>query len=311
MNAVNYSTAEASAVARVPAHRRAFVVCLAVVLTAVVAYAAFFSWFAIARHDSFRTHTADLGQIDLAVWNTAYGRFVQEVKGEAISTRLTDHFEPIFWPVSLVLHLWDDVRALLVTQAGVLALAALPVFAFVVAAAGRDRRLALLAATWAALAYLLAPQAQAAAITDFHAAPLVAFPLALLLLLGYRRRTWPALVAALACLAVKEEISLAVLVAGLYFAVCRRWRVGWLIAALAAAWFVVATFVVIPHYARAAYGLSGSPYLARYEDAGGGGRCGCCSAPSSRRGCATSPACSSPSPACPCWRRRWRSSPCP
>ena len=38
--------------------------------------------------------------MDLAIWNTAHGRFVQEIKGETVSTRLTDHVEPIFLPVS-------------------------------------------------------------------------------------------------------------------------------------------------------------------------------------------------------------------
>lgn len=263
MDALSFGAADAGRPAT--ALRRARALSLTLVGAGVVAYAAFFSWLAITRHDAFRTHTADLGQIDLAIWNTAFGRFVQEVKGEVISTRLTDHFEPIFLPLSLLLHAWNDVRALLVAQAVSLALAALPVFAFVALADRRRPRLALVAGTWAALAYLLAPQAQAATVTDFHASPLAAMPLVLLLLLGYRRRTWPTYAMALVCMAVKEEISLAVVVAGLYFAVWRRWRPGWVIAGVAVAWFCVATFVIIPHYARAEYGLSQSPYLARYD----------------------------------------------
>ena len=234
-----------------------------------LAYAAFFSWFAVNRHDAFMTHTADLGQIDLAVWNTSQGRFVQEIKGDQVSTRLTDHVEPVFWPISVLLHAWDDVRVLLIAQSAAIALAALPVFAFVALAPGRgSRRLGYaVAGGWAAAAYLLAPQGQAATLADLHAAPFAALPLALLLYLGQRHKTWPALAMAVLALAVKEEIALVVGFAGLYLAITRAWRPGWLIIALAAVWFVVATFAIIPHYSRPVYGAAGSPYLARYGDA--------------------------------------------
>ena len=94
----------------------------------ILLFSAYFSTLAIRRHDAHLTHMADLGQIDQAIWNTSQGRFVQEVKGEQISTRLTDHVEPIFAPVSLVFWLWDDVRALLILQAVAVALGAWPVF---------------------------------------------------------------------------------------------------------------------------------------------------------------------------------------
>lgn len=248
---------------------------------AVLAYASYFAWLATSRHDALLTHTADLGQIDLAIWNTAHGRFVQEVKGEVISTRLTDHFEPAFLPISLIFYLWDDPRALLTLQAVVLALGALPVFAFVMRhplrvlrsrpalpGGGQSPTIVWAVAAWAGLAYLLAPQGQAANLADFHAAPLAAFPLALLLVLGQRRRLWPALVVAAACLAIKEEIALLVLAAGLYFVFVGHWRPGWIIALVAAAWFAISMLVVIPHYSQAYYGLDRSPYLARYEESG-------------------------------------------
>ncbi|MGI6208018.1 MAG: DUF2079 domain-containing protein [Anaerolineae bacterium] len=250
---------------RIPRH----LIPLALVTAAALAYIGFFSWLALERHQALMTHTADLGQIDLAVWNSLHGRFVQEVKGEQISTRLTDHVEPIFWPVSVVFGLWDDAGALLVLQAAVLGLTALVIWATVLAFGRRYPRGAVyVGATWAALAYLLAPQAQAATVADFHASPLAVLPLALLLYLGRRRHTGPALVAAITALAVKEEIALMVAVAGLYLAIAWRWRPGILIAGLAAAWFLVATFVIIPHYGAQAYGEASFPYLARYQSSG-------------------------------------------
>ncbi len=238
------------------------------VLAAVgtVAFVAFFAWFAIERHDGLMTHTADLGQIDLAIWNTLHGRFVQEVKGEVISTRLTDHIEPVFWPVAVVFGLWDDARALLSLQALVIGLSALMIWGAVAAWwPGRASRLGAIAATWAALAYLLAPQVQAATVADFHAAPLATLPLALLLLLGRRRRTGPALVAAAAAIAVKEEIALVVAAVALLLAVTSRWKPGYGVTVAAVAWFALATLVIIPSYSVEAYGEATMPYLARYK----------------------------------------------
>ena len=96
-------------------------------LALMLLFTVWFSAYSIRQHDAHLTAKADLGQIDHAIWNTAHGRFVQEMRGEAISTRLTDHVEPIFAPVSLIFWLWDDVRALLVLQAAAMALAAWPI----------------------------------------------------------------------------------------------------------------------------------------------------------------------------------------
>jgi len=242
-------------------------IALPAVTVAVLAYSAFFSILSIQRHEAHLTHTADLGQIDLAIWNTSRGRFVQEIKGEELSTRLTDHLEPVFFLVGQLFYIWDDVRVLLAAQATILALAALPVFAYVtfgLKLPGTRTRIPVIAGAWAALAYLLAPQAQAATVADFHASPLAAFPLALLLLLGARHRSAPAIVVAFLCLSVKEEVSLLVLAACLYLALVHKWRPGWFVALIAAGWFVIATFIIIPRYSQAYYGVARSPYLARY-----------------------------------------------
>ena len=99
-----------------------------VVVGAMLLFAVWFSAYSISLHEAHRTHKADLGQIDLAIWNTAHGRFVQEIKDDQVSTRLTDHVEPIFLLVAPVFWLWDDVRALLILQAVALALGAWPIY---------------------------------------------------------------------------------------------------------------------------------------------------------------------------------------
>jgi len=86
-------------------------------------YIGYFGAFSVLKHQSFQTHTSDLGNMDQPIWNTLHGRFLEETRPDGRqSSRLTDHFEPIFALVSLVFLAWDDVRALLVLQTVAIAL---------------------------------------------------------------------------------------------------------------------------------------------------------------------------------------------
>ncbi|MDH7486191.1 MAG: DUF2079 domain-containing protein [Anaerolineae bacterium] len=274
----------------------------------IVAYTVGFSALSIRLHEAHLTHTADLGQIDLAIWNTSRGRFVQEIKGDMVSTRLTDHVEPIFAPVSLVFWLWDDVRALLVLQSLALALGALPVFwlarqsfadfklpgsRFQVSCSPPEtRNLEPETTSWLGLlfafVYLLFPALQAANLTEFHAIPL-AVPFILFAFWFAERGQWGRFaVACLLLMAVKEEAALLAFMLGLWamakscvsrftFHVSRITHhasrttpllTGALIAALSLVWFSIATFVIIPRHAAPVYGDAASVYFQRYGELG-------------------------------------------
>ena len=97
-------------------------------LVAVVVYVAVFAGMAFDLHAGMRTHRADLGQIDQAIWNSSRGRFVEQTDNGFVATRLTDHVEPILALISPVYWLWDDVRALLLLQ--VIAVAAGALFLY-------------------------------------------------------------------------------------------------------------------------------------------------------------------------------------
>ncbi len=246
----------------------------------IAAYVAFFSAVSIQMLRAQIPEKADLGQIDLAIWNTSRGRFVQEVKGEEISTRLTDHVEPIFWPVSLLFWLWDDVRALLVLQAAVTALGAIPIYLLAREVMGRAMRDGQgrggnAAAAWWTLAfpltYLAFPALQAAHLADFHAIPLATAPIAFAFWFAERRDWGKFLPAVGVLLTVKEEAALLACLLGVWAAWRRRaWRVGLLVVGVSLIWFYLATFVIIPHYAQPVYGAGESVYFQRYQELGGG-----------------------------------------
>ncbi len=198
-------------------------------IIAMLLFTAWFSAYSIALHDAHLTHKADLGQMDLAIWNTAHGRLLQEIKNETISTRLTDHVEPIFVPVSLVFWLWDDVRALLILQAAALAAGAWPIYLLARRKAGNWRlevggapisNLQSLISNWTgvifAAAYLLAPALQAGAVAEFHAFPFAA-PLIAWALWAVEDRRWGEFVIAGVLLAgIQEGMALLTATLGLY-----------------------------------------------------------------------------------------------
>ncbi|NOZ50157.1 MAG: DUF2079 domain-containing protein [Chloroflexi bacterium] len=248
------------------------------VLVFMAAYTITFSNLAFDIHAGMRTHQSDLGQIDQAVWNSSRGRFLEFSKDDFLSTRLTDHVEPIFVLISPVFWLWDDVRALLLLQVLAAALGAIPLYALARGKLGISPALGLV------LAYLLNPQLQSAILTEFHAIPL-AVPLILWAFWAAFRHKWRAFAVALLLLTgVKEEAAL--LAAGIAAWACLRalitspatrrvaalrtpaFVVPALMLILSLAWFAVATFVIVPAHAVNVYGSGQSVYFHRYGPLG-------------------------------------------
>jgi len=236
-------------------------------------YIGYFGVYSITLHDAQRTHARDLGNMDQPIWNTLQGRILEETRADGRqATRLTDHVEPFFILVAFSFLLWDDVRMLLLVQTILIALGALPVYWL-----ARDQFMSPddpNAGEWMgvlfAAVYLLFPALEAANLTEFHAAPL-----AVPFLLGayYFGRRGSALgfwAAALLALSTKEEISLLLFLLGLYLAVFgKRRMMGIALAIVSAVWFVLATFVIIPHFASEYYaGLDQSIYFFRYSTFG-------------------------------------------
>ncbi|MBK8051436.1 MAG: DUF2079 domain-containing protein [Anaerolineales bacterium] len=204
----------------------------------VLLYLIVFTQLAWNQHAGLRTHKADLGQIDQAIWNSSHGRLLQQTDNGFVATRLTDHVEPVLVLISPIYWLWNDLRALLLLQVLVVAIGAFPLYAltnrqFEKLLTPRQRN-----QVWEleplqiwtrplafalALAYLLAPQLQSAVLTEFHAAPLAA-PLILWAFWAVDARRWMQFVVAALLLAlVKEEMAL--LAAGL--GAWALWRAAW------------------------------------------------------------------------------------
>ena len=229
---------------------------------AIAAFATGMSALSVLQQRAFRTGRFDVGNLTQAVWSTAHGRFLQmtDLQGEQIS-RLGAHFDPLVAAFAPLWWLWPSPELLLVVQAAGVALGALPVFWLARKHLRRE---------WAGLAfalvYLLYPPTQWLVVDDFHPVAL-ATPL-LLYAIWYldEDRLLPfGLFAGLACL-TKEQIGLVVAMLGLWHAFAHgRRRSGLVIFVAGAAVAIVATAVVVPHFAPGA----GSPFEGRYDAVGG------------------------------------------
>src|SRR5205823_4599595 len=95
----------------------------------IAAYAAGFAALSALRHDAFLTGRFDLGNMVQTVWSTAHGHFLRmtDLHGDQIS-RLAAHVDPILVLFVPLWWLWPSPQLLLVVQALVVSLGAVPVF---------------------------------------------------------------------------------------------------------------------------------------------------------------------------------------
>jgi uncharacterized membrane protein len=241
---------------------------LAVVLlwALILAYALTFGALALRRHAAFLTNGYDLGNVDQALWNTAHGRFLAFTNMAPVENRLALHVEPILLLFVPFYLLGSGPEILLVAQAMVVALGALPAFWLARKRLGSDYAGLVFAA-----AYLLFPALEAATLFDFHALTLAA-PL---LLLAFHAlevgQLWRFALFALLAASCKQDVALVLSLMGVYALLTgrpvmegrgRQWRylVGTGTAILGLAWFLVAIFVVQPPFSPVGENI----HLSRY-----------------------------------------------
>jgi len=228
----------------------------------IVAYAAGFAALSVLRQDAFATGRFDLGNMVQAVWSTAHGHplHVTDLHGDQIS-RLGAHVDPILVLFAPLWWIWPSPDMLLVLQAIVVALGALPVFWL-----GRKHLSSARAGVGFALVYLVYPATGWLTLNEFHpvalATPLLLFAFWFL----DEDRLLPFAVFAVAAATCKEEIPFVIAGFGVWYAVSRRrWIEGGAIVAVGVAWAAVATTVVIPHFNHG----QTSDFYTRYSEVGG------------------------------------------
>ncbi|NOZ06178.1 MAG: DUF2079 domain-containing protein [Chloroflexi bacterium] len=215
----------------------------------MVVYALLFSFLSLRLHQTFHTGN-DLAVFSQVIWNTTQGRpFETSLVAEATNF-LGQHFSPILALFTPLYAIRPDAGILLVSQAVIVALGAIPLYAYATRKLGGTR--------WGlgiATAYLLFPAVHFVTLDEFHpialAIPLLGFAAYSLLMRRYRAFF---LVFAVAML-VKEETTLILAGMGLLiFFVHRRIRLGIVTTALGVGLAGLLLYVIIPGLARPGYG---------------------------------------------------------
>ena len=227
----------------------------------MAAYAAGFGSLSVLRHRAFNTGRYDLGNMVQTVWNTAHGHFLQMTSGDGRQiSRLAAHFDPILSAFAPLWWIWPSPEMLLVVQAVLVSLGALPVFWLANKHLRSER-----AALGFALVYLLYPATQWLTLNEFHPVAL-ATPF-LLFAFWYldEDRLVPFAIFAVLAMTTKEEIGFVVAGIGIWYAIRRRTRTGTIIAVAGVLVSTLAIAVVIPHYNAGA----DSAFYGRYDAIGG------------------------------------------
>ena len=205
-------------------------------ILAIIGYACAFSYLTVVRYAAFESRALDMGNLNQAIWNTAHGNWFHLTNQPGTVNRLSLHVEPILIPISWLYLLYPAPPLLLVLQAVVVALGALPLFAL----ARHQLRHEWIALAFA-LIYLLNPTMQAANWLEFH--PITLAPTFLLAAFYYLIKDRPGRFALFAVLAAscKEEMALIIFMLGAYaFLIRRRPRWGLVTMALSMAWALLA-----------------------------------------------------------------------
>ena len=203
-------------------------------------YIAVFGFLTWRQQSDFGTFGFDMGIYDQGIW------LLSRFKRPFVTVRGLNYFGHHVNPITVLLvpfyWLGGGPHLLYAVETVVMALGAVPVWLL-----ARDR----LASQWAAVAlaaaYLLYPSLEWINWWHFHPDALSIPPLLFAYWLSTRGRWGWFTVAVVVALLCKEDAALAVLVLGLLIAARGERRRGLLTAVAGAAWFAVATRIIIPH----------------------------------------------------------------
>ncbi|HTA93361.1 MAG TPA: DUF2079 domain-containing protein [Polyangiaceae bacterium] len=229
---------------------------LVVVLLGAAGYAGFFSYETILHHHSLLTTSFDLGLEDNLLWNVVHGGSFMKMSPLCgpNCTHFGNHATLFAYAIAPFYALYQRAEALLVFQAVLVGLAAVPLFLFAARHIGRWP------AALVALAYLLYPPVHGANLYDFHYPPLGVFFLWLTLYLVETKHDRWAILSLALTLSVREDIAADMAVMGLYILFTSRARAGAVITGVAGVYFLIMKLAVMPRFSG-----GGESFLNQWE----------------------------------------------
>nr|MDQ6915045.1 DUF2079 domain-containing protein [Actinomycetota bacterium] len=209
------------------------------VLVAVAAFA--YSAYQIVRYPHYLLPGIDLSIFSQTVWHYSHFEAAQNtIRG--FPNILGDHFSPILVVLAPLYWIWADPRMLIAAQGVLVAASIVPVFLFA------EPRIGRVPAYFLSGAYALFWGISAGVAFDFHEVAFAPLVLGLTLLFIDRGRWRAYWIALFLLLCVKEDMSLLTVFLGLYLIALRQFRRGAITVVVGAAWYELATAVLMPHF---------------------------------------------------------------
>ncbi len=215
---------------------------------AILGVGTMLTWLSIARYQGYNAGMLDLGNMAQAIASVQWGQPLVYTAASGPTSRLAFHVEWFYFLLAVPYMLWPDPRLLLIIQAVLFVLGALPVYWMTL-----RHTHSVVAARCLALIYLLYPTAQTSVLFDLHGDTL-AMPLLLFALDALDRRAWRSYglftILALSC---KFYVALPVAVLGLLIWWLYGERgIGWITSISAMVYGAVAFLVIRPLFTTAA-----------------------------------------------------------
>jgi len=216
---------------------------LLLVVAGGLGYAIYFSYFTTLAHYNGHTRSYDLAIFDNLFWNIVHGgSFLESSPAMGPDgSHYGRHATLIAYLFAPLYALDPRAETLLIIQATLLGLAAIPLFAFA------RRRIGPAGATALAFLYLLYPPLHGSNLSDFHFLTLAPFFVFALVYAIESERRWLIVLTTVVTLAVREDVALAVAILGVWQILeRRRARLGVILLAVGGAYFALTKFVLMP-----------------------------------------------------------------
>jgi uncharacterized membrane protein len=214
-----------------------------IVVIAAAGYAILFSYYTVVHHRNVLSSSLDLGLEENVIWNALHSGalFKTTPYGGPTGNLLGEHAAYLGYVIAPFYAIHQSAETILVIQALLIGAAAIPLY--LVARKYLGPWLSCLVALW----YIFYPPLHGSNLYDFHYPPLAPFFLWFTLYFVLSRRTIRAVIFAVLTLSVREDVSLGLVIAGLFLMLTnRRTRWGLYLAMAGAVYFVAMKMVIMP-----------------------------------------------------------------
>jgi uncharacterized membrane protein len=214
-----------------------------IVLAAAAGYALYFGYHTVVHHRNVLSSSLDLGLEENVIWNALHSGalFRTTPYGGPTGNLVGEHAAYLSYVIAPIYAIHQSAETILVLQAALIGGAAIPLY--LVARKYLGPWLSCLVAVW----YVLYPPLHGSNLYDFHYPPLAPFFLWFTLYFALSGKTVRTFIFAVLTLSVREDISLGLVIGGLFLMLTnRRARAGLYLACAGAIYFVAMKMVIMP-----------------------------------------------------------------